>query len=99
MERRHQEVAGAADAVAGEYAAGAVGAVRGRRKADEQEPRTRIAEARDRLAPVDVVAKRASLLARDPRAVRAQPLAAVAGNDVTLDGPVRGNKRTGLRCE
>ena len=55
MQRRHQEVAGAADAVAGEHAAGAVGAVRRGRQADEQQPRVGIAEARHRAAPVGLV--------------------------------------------
>src|SRR6266508_423172 len=36
MERRHQEIPGAASAVAGEDAAGAVGAVRGGGEADDQ---------------------------------------------------------------
>ena len=69
VQRGHQEVAGSADAVAGEDAAGAVGAVRRRREADDQQPRPRIAEAGDRLAPVGVVAIGAPLLARDRRAV------------------------------
>ena len=59
----------AAGAVAGEHAAGAVGAVRGRRQRDQQHPRVGIAEARDRLAPVDLVAVRFLLRARDFRAV------------------------------
>ena len=42
----HQKVAGSADAVAGEDAAGAIGAVRRRRQADEQQPR-----AADRRSP------------------------------------------------
>ena len=39
VQRRHQKVAGAADAVAGEDPAGAVGAVRRRRETDEQQAR------------------------------------------------------------
>ena len=39
MERRHQEIARAAGAVAGEDAAGAVGAVRRRRQPDDEQPR------------------------------------------------------------
>ena len=82
VQRGHQEVARAADAVAGEDAAGAVGAVRGRRQADDQQPRARIAEARHRPRPVDVVAKRATLFATDPLAVLTQPRAAFAGDDL-----------------
>ena len=39
MERGHQEIARAADAVAGEHAAGAVGAVRRGRETDDQQTR------------------------------------------------------------
>ena len=81
MERAHEKVAGSADAVAGKDAAGAVRAVRGRRQADEQQPRARIAEARDRLAPVGLVAIGAPLLARDLGAVAAQPRARLARDD------------------
>ena len=56
MQRRHQEVAGAAVAIAGEHAAGAIGAMRRGREADEQQTRRRIAEAGHRPAPIGVVA-------------------------------------------
>ena len=73
MQRGHQEVAGPADAVAGEDAAGAVGAVRGRRQPDDQQARARIAEPGHRSRPVGVVAKGPALLAADPLAVLPQP--------------------------
>ena len=69
MKRRHEEVAGAAGAVAGEHAARAVGAVRGGREAEQQEPRGRIAEAGHGTAPVDLIAVRALLLDGDAAAV------------------------------
>ena len=85
MQRRHQEVARAADAVAGEHAAGPVGAVRGRREADDEQPGARIAEAGNRPGPVGLVAIRAPLLASDARAVRAQARTALAGDDLVVD--------------
>jgi hypothetical protein len=81
VQRAHQEIAGPADAVAREHAPGTVRAVRGRREADEQQPRAWIAEAWNGASPVGVVAKRATLLASDARAVRAQAGTAIAGHD------------------
>src|SRR5919201_6434757 len=85
MQRRHQEIAGTADAVAGEHAAGAVRAVRRRREADEQQARVGITEPGYGPAPVDLIAKRAPLLPRNPRAVVAEPRAEFAGDDLRLN--------------
>src|SRR5262249_43735624 len=85
MERGHQKVARAAGAVTGEDATGAVGAVRGRREADEQQARAGIAEARHRSSPVGLVLERAPLLARDARAAGAQARAAIARDDLRAD--------------
>ena len=81
MQRRYQKVAGSSDAVAGEDPPGPVGAVGGGRETDEQETGLRIAESRNRLTPVDVVAKGAAPGSRNLRAVRAKSIAALAGND------------------
>ena len=94
MQRRHQEIAGAADAVAGEDAPGAIRAVRRRRQPDQQQPRPRIAEARHRPAPVDVVAIRAPLLDRNLRAVLTQSWTALAGDDL-IAGAEQPNLVTG----
>ena len=67
VQRGHQEIAGAAGAVAGEDAAGAIRAVSRRREADDQQPRARVAETGNGFAPVDLVAIRAPLVARDLR--------------------------------
>ena len=67
VERCHQEVAGAARAVAREDAARSVGAVRGGRESDEDDARTRIAEARNGPAPVRVIPIGRALLGGDPR--------------------------------
>jgi hypothetical protein len=81
MERRHQKIAGAADAVAGEDAAGTVGAVRCGREADEKHPRAQISKTWDRPAPVHIIYICAPFFARDPGAVRAEPRTAIAGHD------------------
>jgi len=74
-----------ARAVAGEDAAGAVGAVGGGGQADQQEARVGIAEAGDGLAPVDVVAMGRLLVPGDLRAVAAQARAVLAGDDRRAD--------------
>ena len=84
MERSHQEVAGSADAVSGEDAARTVRAVRRRRKTNDQQARQRIAESRNRPAPVDVIAIGAPLRPRNVPAVCAQTRAASAGSDLFL---------------
>ena len=61
MQRRHQEVAGAARAVACEDTSRAVGAVCGWREPDEQQTRERVAEAGNGTTPVRVVAIRSRL--------------------------------------
>ena len=71
-----------ARAVAGEHPAGAVGAVRGRRQAEQQHARVRVAEARQRAAPVGLAGEgRALLRARPARARRRG--AGSAGSAVT----------------
>ena len=87
MQRGEQEVA---RAVAGEHAAGAVGAVRGRREPEHEHARGRVAEARDRAAPVVLVAERRALLARDPLAPLDEARAGAAGGDLGLE---RGERR------
>src|SRR5262245_46026237 len=85
MKPGHQEVARTAGAIAGEHAAGAVGAVRGRRQPDDQQPRRRITEARHRSRPVRFIAVGTPLLAADPLTVLAQPWTALARDDLFPD--------------
>ena len=85
MERRHQEVAGAAGAVAGENTAGAIRAVGRRRKADDQHSRVGISEAWNRTRPVRLVAIRAPFFTTDLLAVLPQPWTAFAGNDRSVN--------------
>ena len=86
IERRHQEVAGPAGAVAGEDAARAVGAVRSRREADDEDARVRIAETGNRTRPVRLVTIGPPFFAADLLAVLAQPRAALARNDRVANG-------------
>ena len=79
MQRGEEEVA---RAVAGEDAAGAIGAVRRRREPEDQHPRRGVAEAGDRPAPVRLARERRALLARDELAPRDEPRAAPAGDDL-----------------
>jgi hypothetical protein len=72
IQRRHEEVARTAGAVACEHTSRAIGAVRSRRQPDQQQPRIGIAEARHRTSPVLIGAVRALLLASDSTAVLAQ---------------------------
>ncbi len=78
----HQKVSRAERSIAGEDAPGPVRAVRRGRQADDEHPRLRVAEARHRPAPVDLVAVRGFLLRGDALAVGAKPCAAVAGDDL-----------------
>ena len=94
MERREQEVAGP---VAGEDAAGAVAAVRGRREPDDQHAGARIAEAGHRPPPVLLVAERRSLLARDLLAPGDEPRARPARDDLAVErGEVIGRRTAGM---
>src|SRR5262245_63634752 len=77
-------------AVAGEDTAGAVAAVRGRRQADDQEPRPRVAEARHRPAPVFPVAVAFDLLACHLLTVSHEPGAEGATGDLVLKLDKRG---------
>ena len=85
MQCRHEEVARAADPIAREHAAGPIGAVGGRREADDQQPGEGIAEAGNRPGPVDVVAVHAPLLASDARAVGTQTGTPFAGDDLIVN--------------
>jgi hypothetical protein len=76
----------AAGLVAGERATRPVAAVRGRREADDQEPRLRVSPARHRPAPVLLVGERPPLLARHLLAPGHEPRAAHATDDVALEG-------------
>src|SRR6266849_6606559 len=86
VERRHEEVARAAGAVAGEHAPRPVRAMCCRGETEDQQPRARIAEAWNRLGPVRLVAERSALFAPDPLAMLAQPRAAMAGDDGVANG-------------
>src|SRR5262249_5143951 len=85
VERGHQEVAGAAGPVAGEDASSAVRAVGGGRKADDEQPRQRIATPGYRLAPIHLFAVRAALLVCDVRAILPQARTALARDDLIAD--------------
>src|SRR3989442_8204257 len=85
-----------ARSVAREHAPGAVGAVRTGREPDDQEPRARIPEPRDRTPPVFFVQIRLPLHARDLGAVGAQPRTALAGDHIARDGlKIRGHRGFG----
>ena len=79
VKRRVEPVAGA---VAGEHAAGAVGAVGGGGEADDQDPRRGVAEAADRPRPVVLAAETARRVGRLRLAPGDQPRAAPAGVDL-----------------
>src|SRR3954468_15720942 len=82
VERGEQPVA---RAVAGEDAAGPVAAVRCRREAEDVELRARVAEARDRPAPVGLGGEGGALLARDLLAPGHEPRAAAAARDAVFE--------------
>ena len=93
VQRGEEEVA---RPVAGEHPAGAVRAVGGRRQAEQQHARVRVAEARQRAAPVGLAGEGRPLLARDPLAPGDEPRAAPAGRDPGLEVGERGDpSRTG----
>ena len=71
-----------AGAVAGEHAAGAVGAVGGGGEADDRQPRRRVAEAGHRAPPVVLAAEAARRVGRACLAPLDQPRAAPAGVDL-----------------
>jgi hypothetical protein len=60
--------------------------VRRRREPEDEHPRSRVAEAGDGAAPVDLVAERGALLARDALAPLDEPRAASALDDPRLEG-------------
>ena len=86
MERRHQEIAGAASPVACEDASGAVGTVCCGRESDDQHASMWIAESGDGASPVRVAEIGAPFLACDTLTVRAQARATLARDDVSVDG-------------
>ena len=68
--------------IAGEDPAGPVAAVRGRRQPQQQDPRIRVAEPRQRPAPVRLVAEPRDLLDGDPLAPLDQPRTPPARDDL-----------------
>ncbi len=96
VQRAHQEIAGAAAAVTGEHAAGAIGSVSRRRQPQDENARRRIAVARHRLAPVRVVTVGLASRFGDPCAVGAQPCA-VAARDDGAAGPLKSRRTDSLR--
>lgn len=74
-----------ARAVAGEHSAGAIAAVSGRREADDEQSRCRIAEAGTRLSPIVFVAKGATPRLRHLLAVTDQARAFAAADDAFLE--------------
>jgi hypothetical protein len=98
MEGRPQEVAAR---IAGEDAAGPVAAVRGRRKAEYQDPGVGIAEARERPRPVRLAGEPPWRLARRLLAPRDESRTPNADDDLTLDlretrGPLERRRRAYL---
>ena len=71
-------------AIAGERAAGAIGAMRARRQAENQHPRVHIAKARYWLGPIVAIAIGAALLAPDLLAIFTQPRTAGAGDEFAI---------------
>src|SRR5690606_37536753 len=97
----HQEVARPARAIAREHASGPVAAMRGRRQAQDQDTRERIAHARNGPAPVLLVPIRGPLHACHLAAVGAQPRALLAVDDARADGVEGGGSTVeagGLSC-
>jgi hypothetical protein len=82
VHRAHQEIA---RTIPGEHPSSAIGARSRRGQPEDEQARPRIAKSRDGFAPVDILAVSGLLLARDAFAVRAQPFAAIASDDVTVD--------------
>ena len=82
VHRVHEKVAGS---IPGEDATGAIGAVGGGRQPEDEDPRERIAESRNRPAPVGIAAVRGFLVSRDLFAVGAEPHTTVAADDVSSD--------------
>jgi hypothetical protein len=82
VQRPEQPVAGQ---VAGEDAAGAVAAVRGRGEPDDQQRRVHRAESRYRPAPVLLVRERGPLLACDALAPLHEPRTPAAADDAPLE--------------
>src|SRR5690348_16179839 len=73
-----------AAAVAGKDAAGAGGAVGGGGETDDPQPRARVAEPGNRLAPIIPLDERTAFLARDGAAVVAQPSTASTPDDLLV---------------
>src|SRR3989442_15135156 len=85
--------------IAGEDTPRPVPSVRRRSEPDDQEPRARIAEPRNRPTPVDLIAEGALLVAGDSLAVPPQPRAPLARDHRQLDpceGAHRGRDRRAL---
>src|SRR2546430_15948304 len=85
--------------VSREHAPGAVRSVRRRCEPDDEQPRIRIAEARDRLPPVLPVAKLRLLFSGDAAAMGPQPGAARTADDGAVDGGDRREQSVASRSE
>ena len=86
VHRRQQKIARATDAIAGEHASCSVGAVGGRRQADDQEAGVGIAEAGDGAPPVDLVSEGSTLLEGDALTVTPQSRTPLARDDGAMHG-------------
>ena len=87
VQRAHQKVSRPSRTVAGEHAAGAIGAMRRRGEADEKDTRVRVAEAWYRSSPIRLIAKRGLLDCGNLPTVLAQARAALTRDDRLVDGP------------
>jgi hypothetical protein len=86
MERRHQKVAAAAAAIAGEHATCAIGAVSRRREAHKEHASGRIAEAWHRPAPVRLVAIRSTFVAGNLPTIRTKAGTVLASDNRVVNG-------------
>ena len=77
-----EDVAGA---VAGEHAAGAVGAVGAGSEAEDEDAGVRVAEGGDGSSPIGLIAVGAALELRDFGSMGAETGTALAGNDLLLE--------------
>jgi hypothetical protein len=86
VQRGHQKIPRATEAIAREDAPGSVGAMGRRRQADDEQSSARIAEAGDRLAPIRLVAEGTALFPRDlgTKAAKARTPIAVDDRVVNL---------------
>src|SRR5512143_3751035 len=74
-----------AAAIAGKHSPGAISAVGGRRETDDEQPRLRIAEARQRLGPIGLTLIAARRYLRDPFAPAHQARTFAAANNGLIE--------------